>query len=663
MKRKWLARKIDSILMGSFSLQILALVVVTVLVTIVGTFLVITAWRYTFPDALWWSFLRVTDFSTLYYEAFPLGRVFGSIAAISGWVVFGLLISIITTSIQTRLNELQKGRLGFDATGHTAIFGWNQTIYSVLDEFTALRRVGDAPVVLMSNRTAEQMYNDIRSFCQPGTVDRVVCRMGNPESVADQKRINVNGTREVIVLNSGLNTSSITSDASALKTLLAYVKNLSDSKEKSKSGTKKTSAPRNSNVIVELSQASSLELIKGLLPALWKPGGIQINFFPILTVQVIGKLLSRCAVQPGLSIIYQDLFSYKDIAGFESNTEIYIVPLSRTGLDRETCFEELIFALPGAAAIGYVKEGADPVLNPAHGSRESRLPLHPRRDSVICIAESEEQVVFSPCEEVHLKKAFAGSGRLQLAKGGAPLNIMVLGVGKKASVAVNEFIKNAPPGSKITCSETLRQGALAPVNAPSGEKTLDYWNMRESHLLLSSLCTSKVLEYDIVVFAEDIVDAANHDALSLMLLAGINAACRNSDKRPRIVMDLFDHNNVELAQTANADDVIIGAEVASNYLLQVAISPLRYYIFTEILSCWGTEIELKPAELYTGGDKPVSFEEVMKAARLRHELAFGYTFCVNGEEKIVLNPAFEKRTALREDMKKIVILTEKFLPQ
>ena len=657
MKRKWFSRQIDSILMGSFPLQLAILVFITAFVISLGALLIIFSWRYTFPDALWWSFLRVTNFGNLYHEDFAIGRLFGAMAALSGWVVFGLLISIITTSIQTRLNELQKGRIGFDYSGHTIIFGWNQTIYSLLDEFTVLKDRGEVPVVIMSERTAEQMYNDIRSFCQFGTVDRVVCRMGSPESVADQQRINVNEAKEIIVLNSGLNTGSINSDASALKTLLAFVKNLEDSKKNNK-GKKRAATYMQTNLIMEISQSSSLELIKGLLPALRKTDITRVNFYPILTVQVIGKLLAQCAIQPGLSVVYQDLFSYKDLPGFESNTEIYIVPLFQAGLERETCFEELVLALTNAIAIGYVKEGADPVLNPAYGSREARELLNPRRDMVICIADDMESVFFTQ-PTGSIGKNHESVKELPQEVEGSPLKIMVLGAGKKASVAVSEFYKNAPTGSKITCSENFRQGSLASTETFSERVTLDYLDMRESHSLLSAITSSKVLDYDMVVFAEDIQDAVSHDALSLMLLAGINVACRNSDKRPRIVMDLFDHNNVELAQTANADDVIIGAEVASNYLLQVAMSPSRYFIFTELLSCWGTEIGIKPTALYAVGERKVSFTMVMKAARLRSEVAIGFSYMDNGVEKIILNPSSSERDILRENMQKIVILAER----
>lgn len=133
---------------------------------------------------------------------------------------------------------------------------------------------------------------------------------------------------------------------------------------------------------------------------------------------------------------------------------------------------------------------------------------------------------------------------------------------------------------------------------PDSKVSLNDWNMKETHTLLSSLCTSIILDYDIVVFAEDIADAFSHDALSLMLLAGINAACKEGNNRPRIVMDMLDSNNVQLAQTANADDVIIGTEVTSNYMFQIARAPVRHAIFSELMSSWGTEIGFRPASLY-----------------------------------------------------------------
>jgi ion channel POLLUX/CASTOR len=62
-------------------------------------------------------------------------------------------------------------------------------------------------------------------------------------------------------------------------------------------------------------------------------------------------------------------------------------------------------------------------------------------------------------------------------------------------------------------------------------------------------------------------------------------------------MELFDSKNAELAQTANADDVIIGSELLSNYLVQITRIPERHSIYEELLTAGGSEIYIKPLRI------------------------------------------------------------------
>lgn len=160
-------------------------------------------------------------------------------------------------------------------------------------------------------------------------------------------------------------------------------------------------------------------------------------------------------------------------------------------------------------------------------------------------------------------------------------------------------------------------------------------------------------KYKYVVYVEDVDDPGDHDARGLMFLAGINAAC-NKGSRPRVVLDLLDPRNIPLARSISADDVIIGSELVSKYMVQIALAPSRYQVLDELLNYGGSEIYIKPLHFYGKHESP--FNEIMEAARLRDEIAIGYTWKDSNGHQCVINPCTAARTINASKMDKVVVL-------
>lgn len=95
--------------------------------------------------------------------------------------------------------------------------------------------------------------------------------------------------------------------------------------------------------------------------------------------------------------------------------------------------------------------------------------------------------------------------------------------------------------------------------------------------------------------AEDVSHPDDHDSRTLMFLAGISAACKRG-KRLRIIVDLLDPRNINLATNISADDVIIGAEMVSRFMAQIVSNKKRYRVYEELLSYHGSEIYIMPLD-------------------------------------------------------------------
>lgn len=626
---------LDRLLISSVRLQVVALITFTLLIILCGSIMVVVFGRFaTISEGLWWSFLRITDPGNLATDNMAAPRIIGSVVAISGWIVFGLLISILSTGIQARLAEINKGKSALTVREHTLILGWNQTVISILDELEAGFFGEKAPVIVMSEKPVEEMYSEIKRWCKVANEKTVVCRTGNRESVNDLRRVQAPKAKEILVLNDTTSQNSLHADASVLKTVLAYSKCVEDNKN---------SAVK---MVAELSRPISLSLINSI-----SQNSFTVNngtFLPVLSSSILGKLLAQCALQPGLSNVYRELFSFRhtDDIDRKISSEIYTVRLGEAGISEPIRFDQMYFER--SIPIGYRQKNKEPVLNPGWNSDEASVLLLPS-DSVICIACRREDVkgisLFHDPVEVKLVPAEETEVEVE------PQKALILGTGYKASVVVNELSLFLPAGSTIVCSSPLKN-----IQVTRKDIRIDTWNLSDIQDTLYRLCTSGLDDFDFVIFAEDYVEQRSHDASTLMMLAGINSVCGHRTQHLRIVVELVDTNNVELAQKANADDVIIGLELASNYMVQLVREPERYTVYNELLSASGNEIYIKPLSLYTKeGTTIPTFRSVMAVARLRNEIAIGYIF-EKDSMQCILNPVPEDRDIPLDDTTRIIVL-------
>ena len=87
---------------------------------------------------------------------------------------------------------------------------------------------------------------------------------------------------------------------------------------------------------------------------------------------------------------------------------------------------------------------------------------------------------------------------------------------------------------------------------------------------------------------------------------------------------MLDDRNRELAEVTNADDFIVSDKLISLMLSQVSENAQLTDVFGTLFSSVGSEIYLRPAEVYVAAGARVDFYTVLEAARRRGETAIGF---------------------------------------
>ena len=129
-----------------------------------------------------------------------------------------------------------------------------------------------------------------------------------------------------------------------------------------------------------------------------------------------------------------------------------------------------------------------------------------------------------------------------------------------------------------------------------------------------------------------------------------------------VVSEMLDDRNRELAEVTNADDFIVSEKLVSLMLSQVSENEQLTDVFGILFDSTGSEIYLRPAELYVKPGTEVDFYTVLEAARRVGETALGYRidkFAHHADENygVHLNPVKTDRITFAHG-DRIVVLAE-----
>eukprot|EP01127_Copromyxa_protea_P012320 TRINITY_DN3196_c0_g1_i2.p1 TRINITY_DN3196_c0_g1~~TRINITY_DN3196_c0_g1_i2.p1 ORF type:complete len:305 (-),score=62.67 TRINITY_DN3196_c0_g1_i2:28-942(-) len=259
---------------------------VTAIFTLFGGviyYLLHTSGELGFFESLFRAWTFVADPGTHAGEEGFGSRLASLLITAGGFVSFALLIGLISESVQTKVEDLRKGKNRVLEKGHTLVLGWNSKIFSFLDNLAIANESEDngTVVILADDISKEEMEDAIRENCNlRGT--KVVCRSGNMVCVGDLKKVSAEKAKCVVILTDESNKS--TSDARALRTVLALMRGI-----QSLSG----------HIVVEVVAKECSDLLE-----LVGDGRVV----PLVAHEMTGRLLIQCARQPGLAEVC--LFSF-----------------------------------------------------------------------------------------------------------------------------------------------------------------------------------------------------------------------------------------------------------------------------------------------------------------------------------------------------------------
>jgi len=169
-----------------------------------------------------WSLLYDSEgIQELFQSGFPewiFVSIFITFQFIAALIFLNLFIGIITSDMESVREDEKRGKSPIYSSGHTLILGWNEKIFSIIEE---LREANDskesAEIVILADKDKNEMDFIIKDKFEGFSTTKVRTRSGNITHLEDLKLVNAWQSKSIIILNNG----EPGADYAVLKTIIA----------------------------------------------------------------------------------------------------------------------------------------------------------------------------------------------------------------------------------------------------------------------------------------------------------------------------------------------------------------------------------------------------------------------------------------------------------
>ena len=550
-----------------------------------------------FAEGFWQSMLRVLDTGTIANDNGWFLRVVSLLVTLFGISIAAVLIGLIASGIEQRIDKLRRGRSLVIETDHTLILGFSPRIYTIVSELCIANENRSKPrIVVLAPRDKEEIEIDLAARVTSTFNTRVICRNGDPASLGDLALANIGEARSIILLGS----DEEDADADVVKAVLASLHSIGD---------------RDVPIVAELTDAETATALREA-----SAGRVHT----VRAIDVIARITAQACRQSGLSAVCQDLLDF-------DGDEVYFASVPDELVGRT--FGDSLLAYDTSSVIGLRSADGTVAVNPPMDRAIVQT------DHVIAVSADDDTVIFTGIVE-----ALPTDVVLEPPTPSAPEQLLIVGWNPLGPVILSELDQFVPHGSKV---DVLVDPDLVP---PSELPQLEYQRFSEVRFEgergdldeLTEHVTTREFDHVIILGYRSGLSPREADARTLLTLLLLRRALqRTNGVRPfRIVTELLDSSDVELARATGADDFVVSDALSSYMMTQLSENPELEAVFQDLFDADGSALGLKPAAWYVPNDGRVPFSQIVAAARERDEVAIGYRVAQgpNGEPEVVMNP-------------------------
>jgi len=307
-----------------------------------------------FIEAAFCTLTMILDPGCIQFVVTDIGQagvvitLFCLLVVIVGMISFtGAVIGYVTNYISHFIETANAGRMRLHASNHVVILNWNSRASEIVNDMLysdskqkvvvlvqsrkeAIEKEIDerlSDTVLRENAAIVKKYSSLPLLARKIAIRKnrfrrnvtVMVREGDVFSAKQLNDISLNAARAVIILGNDINNTVCRleqrersedngrGNSQTIKTLMQVSDITSDS-----------SSADNQKIIVEITDAWTLELVEKIIEAKQVKG--KCNIIPVKVNEVLGQILSQFCLMPELNAAYSELFSNR---GAEFHSEVH----------------------------------------------------------------------------------------------------------------------------------------------------------------------------------------------------------------------------------------------------------------------------------------------------------------------------------------------------
>lgn len=571
-----------------------------------------------FVEGSWQSLMRTLDSGTMGGDEGWSFRIVAFMVTLGGIFIISTLIGVLSSGIEGKLEEMRKGRSFVIEKDHTLILGWSSKVFTIISELVIAGENQKKPrIVILADKDKVEMEDEIRDKIADLKNMKVICRSGSPNDLTDLDIANPYEAKSIIILAA----EEGNADSQTVKTILAITNNPNRRAEPY-------------HIVAEIKDKKNLEVARMV-------GKDEVEL--ILTDDVISRIMVQTSRQSGLSMVYQELMDF-DGAEIYFNEEKALVGKT---------FAESLFAYEDSTVLGIQYAEGDVKVNPPMD-----YVIKPG-DKVIAITEDDDTLVVSKNTNYNIKDGAIVSG--ESAKPGAERTLL-LGWNLRAEIIIRELDNYVGQGSymKVVTTYDKYKGDIYAAGEDLKNIRLEYVHAdTTSKDVIDSLNVTDYDSVQVLCYTDDI-DMQEADANTLITLLHLRRICEEQDKDLKIVSEMLDIRNRDLAEVTKADDFIVSDKLISLMMSQVSENKKLMQVFEDLMDSEGSEIYLKPISNYVKTGESISFYTLLESAKRKGEIAIGYRIQAKAHDSesaygVKVSPVKSEQLTFAADDKIIVV--------
>ncbi len=533
-----------------------------------------------------------------YEDGSPGYLILMSLTAIAGVLFTSVLIGIITSAIEEKIDSLKRGNSLVVERDHIVVLGFTPGEYTLLSQLILAAAGKPACVVLAEDMDRQDMEENLSENLDVPDNFRIVCRTVDITDPASIEKCSVETCRTIIV--------SPTDDMKTIKTILAVSALLED------------------RGVPEISVNAIISKNEHRFP----PSIAETNNISTLqTSSILAKMIAHSCTQTGLSEAFREIFNFE-------GSEFYLIDVPGTG---SMTFMDLAMRLDGASPAGIFRGG--------------EIQLNPPAD--LKLREDDRILVFS--EESGSAKLLPPPSELPAAPAAVlpdaeeEAGTVIIGSNETLPTILAELPENV---SRVYLAGFTGDEKAQRAIAKAAEKhaiRIEYCesdpHSEEDLLELANLTPH------IVVLGDHTRDPEETDMETILTLLNLRDIRKRYGLTFNITVEMQREHNQRLVGGGDHTDFLVASSMSSLILAQLAESPELLSVFREILSNRGNELYLKnAARLGLTGTHTV---RALRQSMLRQ----GYILMgdLNAEKYSTFNRPLEESVTLTDEDCLIVI--------